>query len=124
MCRKLIGRMYLCNMAFSQREKEFMAWWEQVRDRERKTFRQLVVGLPIGLLFATPIILIFLSSRFWYKRAEMVGNSQFNPAILIIAVLIIASFVAIFNKKLKWEQREQYYKGLKAREATEKEEAP
>jgi uncharacterized membrane protein len=104
-------------MALSPREREFVEWWERVRDRERKTSRQLLTGLPLGLVFATPIILIFFSSRFWYKRAEMVGNSQFNPIVLLVAVIIIAVFVAIFNKKLKWEQREQYYKGLKARES-------
>ncbi len=117
--RNLDRRYYLRGMAYSQREMEFMAWWEQVRGREKKTFRQLVVGLPLGLIFATPIILIFISSRFWYKRAEMVGNSQFNPAVLIIAVLAIAIFVAILHKKLTWEKREQYYKGLKAREESE-----
>lgn len=122
LCLKLVRPAYICNMAFSQRELEFMQWWEQVRDREKKTFRQLIIGLPLGLVFAIPIVLSFFSSRFWYKRAEMVGNSQFNPAVLIIAVFAIAAFVGVFNKKLKWEQREQYYKGLKARQAAEQEE--
>jgi len=114
-------RAYICNMALSPREKEFMDWWEQVRDREKKTFRQLILGLPLGLIFAFPIILSFFSSRYWYKRAEMVGNSQFSPSVLVLAVLAIAAFVAIFHKKLKWEQREQYYLGLKARETAGKE---
>jgi uncharacterized membrane protein len=102
-------------MALSNQEQEFMIWWERVRDRERKTFRQLIVGLPLGLIFATPILLSFFSSRFWYKRADMVGNSQFNPAVLVVAVLAIAVFVGIFNKKMKWERYEEQYQRLKAK---------
>ena len=93
-----------------------MAWWAERRDREKRTFRQLLVGLPLGLIFALPIILNFLASRFWYRRAEAVGNSQFSPVVLIVAVLAIAGFMAIMNKKFKWEQNEQIYLSLKARE--------
>lgn len=98
-------------------EKRFLEYWKENRDKEHKWTRQLMVGLPLGLVFALPILLNYISG--WYKRADMIAHSQFNPSILIAAVLIIAVFVAIFNKKHKWDQHEQRYLELKAREESE-----
>lgn len=93
-----------------------MEYWEANRERERKVNYQLLVGLPIGLLFAVPVLLLLFSGRFWYKRAEMVANTMASPVILIIAVLAISIFVAIFYKRHQWEMKEQQYLELKARE--------
>ena len=74
---------------------------------------QLLVGLPVGLLLGALITFNFYSG--WYKRATMMLNSQFNPAVLIIAVLMIAVFVAVFSKKFQWEQSQQKYMELIAK---------
>lgn len=103
----------------NEREKQFIAYWEQNRGKEKKVMKQFTVGIPIGLLFATPILVSVFSSRLWYKRADSVAISQVNPIVLIIAVLAIAGFVAIFYKKHQWEMREQQYLELKARERQE-----
>lgn len=105
----------------SDDEKRFLIYWEQHRDAEKKTMKQWLLGIPLGLLFAIPIFINFFSG--WYKRANMVLNSQisnrdFNPLVLIIALLLIVSFVAIFSKRLKWEMNEQKYLELKARDDT------
>ena len=100
----------------SEREIEFMAYWEQHRLKEKKVLNQLLVGLPLGVLFGVPVLLnLFLG---WYKRAGMVANTQVNPIILITAIVLIIVFVAIFSRKHKWEMREQYYKELKAKKDT------
>ena len=100
----------------SEREIEFMAYWEQHRLKEKKVLNQLLVGLPVGVLFGVPVLLnLFLG---WYKRAGMVANTQVNPIILITAIVLIIVFVAIFSRKHKWEMREQYYKELKAKKDT------
>jgi hypothetical protein len=70
--------------------------------------------LPVGLLFGVPIFLNYTTS--WHKRANMVAGTQFNPLVLVVAILLIVTFVAIFHKRLQWEQREQRYRELKARE--------
>lgn len=93
-----------------------MEYWEANRERERKLNYQLLVGLPVGLLFAIPVLLLLFSGRLWYKRAEMVANTMVNPVILIIAVLAISVFVAIFYKRHQWDMKEQQYLELKARE--------
>lgn len=97
-------------------EQKFIAYWEANREKQKKLFYQLLIGLPLGFLFAIPILVNFFMGRFWYKRADSVGVSQFNPIVLIIAVVLIAVFIGVFNKKFKWDQNEQFYLELKARE--------
>jgi hypothetical protein len=96
-------------MQLTEDEQKFIEYWERERGRQKKIFYQFWVGLPLGLLFALPIFVNFLLGRYWYKRADAVGNSQFNPMLLIVAVIGIAVFVAIFQKKFKWDQQEQQY---------------
>ena len=38
-----------------------------------------------------------------------------------VAVVLIAVFIGVFNKKFKWDQNEQFYLELKAREKREAE---
>ena len=107
----------------TESEKQFMEYWKQNRDREKKVFRQLLVGLPLGLLFAVPIILNFTSG--WYKRANMWANGHADDGIvstLIVAALIILVFVAIFSKRHRWEMNEQDYRELESKQAKENEE--
>jgi fatty acid desaturase len=101
----------------TEKEKHFIAYWEIYRAREKKFIRQLLIGIPAGLLFAIPILVILFSGKYWYKRAETVANSQVNPAVLIIAIVLITAFVAVFYKRHQWDMKEQYYKELKAKAA-------
>ena len=100
----------------SDSEIRFIAWWEENRNKEKRLFKQLLVGLPLGILFGVPIFINFFSG--WYKRAEMIRNTRmitrdFNPIVLMFAVLLIIFFVAIFSKRHKWEMNEQKYQELK-----------
>jgi|KBSSwiStaDraftv2_1062776.scaffolds.fasta_scaffold190905_2 hypothetical protein len=94
----------------SKNDEDFLQYWEKNRDREKKLWRQLLIGLPLGLLIAGGII--FSLDLGWYQRANMVANSQTNPYVLLIAVAAIAIFTAIFYKKFKWDMNEQHYKEL------------
>lgn len=98
-------------------EKAFLKYWEANRLREKKVNKQLLLGLPIGLLFAVPVLILLFSG--WYERASMQANSQSSPVVLIIAIICIAVFVALFYKRHQWEQREQHYLELKAKEKEE-----
>lgn len=99
-----------------QKEKLFVEYWEMNRAKEKSIFYQLLTGLPIGLLFALPIIFILFTSRYWFKRADMVANTELNPVVLVSAVLIIATFVAVLYKRHQWDMKEQQYKELKVKE--------
>jgi hypothetical protein len=102
----------------TQQEKDFIVYWEQNRQKQKKTYRQLLVGIPIGFLFAIPILINFVSG--WDKHAEMIANTNnFNPLVLVIALLLIICFVAIFSKHHQWEMREQRYQELKAKQTAD-----
>lgn len=101
-------------------EKRFMEYWRANRLAEKRSFRQWLIGLPIGLLFGIPILLNLVSG--WYKRATMWANSHSGDSsmvVLMVAVLLIASFFAIFYKKHRWDQHEQHFRELEAKEAEE-----
>jgi uncharacterized membrane protein len=104
----------------TQQEKDFIIYWQKNRDRQKKTFRQFLIGIPIGLLFAVPIFINFTSG--WYKRAAMMTNTpDFNPLVLMVALLIIIAFIAIFSKKHQWDMREQQYRELLAKQSKDEE---
>jgi hypothetical protein len=102
-------------MAYSQDEEKFLTYWEANRDKESQLSVRLLFGLPYGILFSIPILVNFLLGRFWYKRADAVGLSQFNPIVLVIAVLLISIFIAVLNRKFRWEKLENQYLELRAR---------
>jgi hypothetical protein len=104
----------------NEQEKAFVRYWEANRMNERKIMRQLLVGIPVGLLFALPVFLILYSGRFWYKRADMVANTRLNPLVLMIAIFLITVFVAVFYKRQQWDRKEQQYLELKAKEDADK----
>jgi membrane protein YdbS with pleckstrin-like domain len=102
----------------TQQEKNFIDYWQRNRDKQKRTFRQLLIGIPIGLLFAIPICINFFSG--WYKRASMMSNTtDFNPIVLVIAMIVIISFVAIFSKRHQWDMREQQYRELLSKQSQE-----
>jgi hypothetical protein len=103
-------------MAITEEERKFLVYWEDNRNKERKLINQLMFGLPIGILFSVPLIINFFLGKFWYKRADAVGLSQFNPTVLVLAVLLITVFVALLNRRFRWEKLEQQYLEIKAKE--------
>jgi hypothetical protein len=105
-------------MAISEEERKFLVYWEQQRLKDKRLTNQLMFGLPIGILFSIPILINFFMGKFWYKRADAVGVSQFSPTVLVIAVLLITVFVALLNRRFRWERLEQQYLELKAKEKT------
>jgi hypothetical protein len=103
-----MGRM------LSKEENDFIRFWEANRLRRKKTVRQFLLGIPAGLLIVIPIVVNLLSG--WYKRANMEANSpDFNPAVLLVALLLIVGFTAIFWQRHQWDQYEQRYRELLAR---------
>ncbi len=99
----------------TEKEEQFMQYWAANREREKKWQHQLLVGIPIGLLFSLPIVVIQITGKYWYVRADMVANTMLNPYLLVSAIFIIAVFVAVFYKRFQWDQREQHYRELKAK---------
>jgi hypothetical protein len=100
----------------SKEENAFILYWEQNRLRRKKIVRQFLLGIPAGLLLVVPIVINLTSG--WYKRADIEANSQdFNPMVLMVALLLIVGFTAIFWQRHKWDQCEQRYQELLNRRA-------
>ena len=114
-CQALIA---LCNLSFfedlckmlTEEEEKFLIYWEENKVKEKSLFKQLSLGLPIGLLIGVGILLNFISG--WYTRATMVANSQSTPLVLILAIVIIAIFCSIFYKQHQWEMNDQRFQEL------------
>ena len=94
----------------TEQEKLFIDYWDKNRAKQKRFFFQLLIGLPIGLVFALPILLSVIFHD-WYKQMIFISGSQVT--IILIGVLGIAIFFALFRMKFKWEQNEQLYKELK-----------
>ena len=94
-------------------EKLFLEYWEKNRSKEKHFTRLLLGGLPIGLVFALPVLVAVIFHN-WYKSMIYISSSQ--VIVIIIGVVGIAVFFAMFRMKFKWENNEQLYKELKFKE--------
>ena len=104
----------------TKEEKDFMAYWEANRLQKKKFLRQFSIGLPVSVLLAGAVLVNLLSG--WYKKADMVIRSNSSLLITILIALVgIAVFITIFSSRHKWEQNEQRYLELKAKEPKETE---
>lgn len=97
----------------TDQEKLFIDYWEKNSTRQKKTWYKLAIGLPIGLVFALPI-LVSVIFHDWYKNMVYISNSEI--IVIMMAVLAIAVFYALFRMKFKWEMNDQLYKELKFKE--------
>ena len=91
-------------------EKDFMNWWEENRLKEKKVLKQMLIGLPIGFAFGLPILLSVLF-RGWYNRMPYISGTQLT--MILVGILLIIVFYAIFRMYFKWDMREQQYLELK-----------
>ena len=97
-------------------EEAFIRYWEENRSRQKKVFRQFLVGIPVGLAFAIPILINLLSG--WDIKAIQETSANFKRSqvmVLMIALLLIIGFVAIYYQKYRWDQYEQRYRELLAK---------
>jgi hypothetical protein len=103
---------------FSKEEQDFIKYWEENRDKQKKFFKQIAIGLPFGVLFAVAMFLNFSSG--WDKRVTTITKTypgfKSLVLILIIAVLAIVVFISVFSVKVKWEKYEQRYRELLSRD--------
>lgn len=101
-------------------EKAFVDYWSANRLRRKRVWKQLALGLPLGVMLVIAIFVNFFSS--WYKKAEMVRNEATLRGdaslvwVLLVAALLIVIFIVIFSVRHKWDINEQRFRELQARE--------
>jgi uncharacterized membrane protein YciS (DUF1049 family) len=105
----------------TQKEQEFVRYWEEVRQQEGTVARKLINGLPMALLFALPVPLSMVVVKYFLSDYAM-RISKVRPGffiVIVMAVLLIAVFFAYFRMHLRWEENEQVYKSLKLKQNQE-----
>jgi len=102
----------------SEKESEFLRYWEQNRDPQGTFLSKLTRGLPMALLFGAPIVLslvvVYLFFPEWYFKISASTAGSFN--VIILAVFIAVLFFSYFRMHFKWEMNEQAYQELKSKE--------
>jgi hypothetical protein len=91
-------------------EEAFIRYWEENRSRQKKVFRQFLVGIPVGLGFIIPILIMVFSG--WDKQVSDPSENKSLMMVLMVALLLIVGFTAIFYQKYRWDQYEQRYREL------------
>jgi hypothetical protein len=86
---------------------------KQTGNGRKRPFGSFYWEFP-GIAVVIPIALHFFSGV-GTKGGHGGNGSNFNPGILLLALLLIVVFVAIFSRKFKWDQYEQRYRELLAR---------
>ena len=101
-------------MSISEEEK-FMQYWQEKRLQPKLNPFFFLKGFAGGLIIGLLIFISLLAG--WYKRANMDASNKLNPVVLLICILTIGIFIAIFYTYFKFEQNEQLYQEiLKKRE--------
>jgi hypothetical protein len=101
----------------TKEEKDFIAYWKENRLKRKKVFRQLYLGLPLAAVLIIATFVNFYSG--WDRRVDMVKDKNEEKSlilVLFIASVLIVAFIVIFSARHKWDQHEQRYRELLARE--------
>lgn len=92
----------------TKEEESFLNWWQLNRDRQKKIRNRWFVGLPAGLMLGLPVLLNVFAK--WNKQVEIITSGQMIA--VLVAILGIITFMAVFSIQHKWEMREQLYHEL------------
>ena len=100
----------------SEKDKEFITYWEKEREKQNSIPAKLIAGLPMSILFCIPI-LIFITAVYlflpeWYTRVS--NNLAGSMPTIVIAVIVCIVFFSYFRMQYKWEMNEQHYRELKS----------
>lgn len=99
----------------SEKDKDFITYWEKERESQNTIRAKLIGGLPMAILFCIPILLfitaIYLFLPEWYTRVsnDMAGSLT----TIVLAVIFCILFFSYFRMQYKWEMNEQHYRELK-----------
>lgn len=100
----------------TERDKSFIKYWEENKEKDKKVWRRFLYGSPWGLIFALPILIAVIFHD-WYKNMVYISPSLIT--LIIIGVIGIAVFYTVFSMQFKWDRNEQIYKELKFKEKQE-----
>ncbi len=118
----------------SEKDRQFIEYWEKVRERESTFGHKFLAGLPMAFMFGLPILIFFGVVKIffpsWFTTASHKQTDVAVPELsarfmklssgdmiaAFIAVIIVILFFSYFRMHYKWEMNEQLYKELKSRQ--------
>ena len=106
----------------SEKDKQFMQYWESERVRQNTVVSKILGGLPMAMIFCLPILLfifvVYLFFPEWYTKISQTSKGTFIT--IVVAVFICIIFFSYFRMHYKWEMNEQLYDELKSKETVKK----
>ena len=96
----------------TKEENGFIGYWETNRLRKKRVWRQLSIGLPLGVAMVIAISANLISG--WYQRASMEMKKEESSLVLVLlaAALLIVVFIVVFSARHRWDMNEQRYREL------------
>ena len=95
----------------TKEEEAFISYWSEERGKKKQFLRKFSIGLPLGVLLVTAIMINLLSG--WYSKADMELKKHSSVIIVIlIAVIGIVVFMVVFSARHRWDQNEVQYQEL------------
>lgn len=92
----------------TEREKTFLAYWEANRIKKGRIFHQFFSSLPLGILFALPILVFFLVEA----QRDRALITPGDLILICIGIFLVAAFYGIFRSKFNWEKKEDLYQAI------------
>lgn len=114
----------------SEKDEAFIKRWEAVRIHESSFKHKLLSGMPMALVFALPVLILFLVVKVFFpswfatathRKTEIVvpeltehhmGLSAGDVIMAVVAVIALTFFFSYFRMHYKWENNEQLYREL------------
>ena len=107
----VMNDLFIFACMLTKEEEGFLEYWKEKRESKKKLTWRLAAGLPMGAVIAIGISVNYFSG--WYKRATMQMNVDASGILAVLIALIgIVIFIAIFSARHKWEMNEQHYNEL------------
>ena len=95
----------------TKEEEAFIQYWSEQRLRKKQFLKKFSIGLPLGVLLVTAVMVNLLSG--WYEKADMELKKHSSVIVVVlVAIIAIVVFITIFSSRHQWDQNELHYKEL------------
>ena len=92
-------------------EEKFVAYWAEQRQNKKAFLKKFSIGLPLFSGLAVVFLANLISG--WYGKADKELRQHGSLVIVILVAIIgIGVFMAIFSVRHRWEQNESDYQSL------------
>lgn len=96
----------------TEEEKKFVSFWEKERDRRKKWTYLLTHNLRMGIIFGAPIAIFFMLEA--PRHRSLITHTDL--VLIMICIVLIACFYALFRGYSKWDASDSHYQILKMKE--------